>query len=597
MHFRGISQWVLFLSFVLFGSYAHAQMGMGGMQQPRDRDEKEMVIKRGDNATDALTPATNTEDYLNRVPSFQLFDLHGYMRLRSDYLYRLDLGMHNHAGVSSPFWSPLTAYSTLCEQPNAPKRCRSHKLTSTNMRLRLQPVLRPTDAVAIFTTLDIFDNLVLGSTPSGWAYGFGNASWIAVPGMNGTQAVVDDGTTTAWDAIRVKHVWGRIDIKAADLVFGRMPDSFGMGVFRNDGSGIDADYGDTVDRVGLISEIPMWKLKVELYWDFASQGITSQSVQPAQDQGQPIDADDMDDATRWTLTVSQRDTPSALARRVALGRPVFNWAASIGFLQQRYATKNNIDAASLPTLTAPLSESELANVIVPRKAMLLSPGVWGLFVQKNVTLEAEAAVRYGWITHLQDISNMEKDGNDMNILSWGGVMRFGYRWSSNVQLYLEAGYASGDDQYENIARRGAVHFTSLPAFPVNPRDAWNNLMLFHPSYHVDLIFFREIMGAVYNATYVKPSFLYQQGSWRLRIDGIASFANEPVATPGNNLFYGIEMDADFSYRSTDGNFEAGIAYGLFYPMEGMQHPAAIYGSLASDASMAHTLQGRILIRF
>lgn len=599
MHFHGIFRWVLFLSLAFPGGIARAQMGMGmgGMQQPGDRDEKDMVIKRGDDVQDALPAAANDDDYLNRIPSFQLFDLHGYMRLRSDYLYRLDLGMHNHAGVSSPFLSPLTSYATLCEQPNAPRRCRAHTLTSTNMRLRLQPVLRPTDSVSIFTTFDVFDNLVLGSTPSGWAYGFGNASWAAVPGMNGTQATVDDGTTTAWDAIRVKHVWGRVDLKAADLVFGRMPDTFGMGAFRNDGSGIDDDYGDAVDRVGLMSEIPMWKLKAELYWDFASQGITSQALKPEQDQGQPVDADDMDDATRWTLTLSRRDSPSALARRIALGRPVFNWSASIGFLQQRYSTRNTLDAASTPTLSAPPAESDLAAVIVPRKAMLLSPGLWGFFARKSITLEAEAAMRYGWVTHLQDIPNMEKDGNDMNILSWGGVVRFGYRWSGNVQLYLETGYASGDDQYENTARRGAVHFTSLPAFPVNPRDAWNNLMLFHPSYHVDLIFFREIMGTVYNATYIKPTFKYSQGQWHLRIDGIASFANEPVATPGNNLFYGVELDADFSYRSLDGNFEAGLAYGLFYPMDAMQHPASIYGSLASDASMAHTIQGRILVRF
>jgi len=40
-----------------------------------------------------------------------------------------------------------------------------------------------------------------------------------------------------------------------------------------------------------------------------------------------------------------------------------------------------------------------------------------------------------------------------------------------------------------------------------------------------------------------------------------------------------------------------VAYGLFYPMEGMDHPESIFGSLGSDTGMAHTIQGRVLIRF
>jgi uncharacterized protein (TIGR04551 family) len=304
-----------------------------------------------------------------------------------------------------------------------------------------------------------------------------------------------------------------VDLKAADLVFGRMPDSFGMGAFRNDGSGIDDDYGDAVDRVGLVSEIPMWKMKVEVYWDFASQGITSQALKPAQDQGQPIDADDMDDATRWTLTVSRRDTASALARRVALGRPVFNWAASLGFLQQRYSTKNNIDAAALPTLTAPLVRKRFGRFHRAPQSHAALAGLWGLFAKKAITLEAEAALRYGWIYPSAGHPNMDKDGNDINILSWGGVMRFGYRWSGNVQLYLEAGYASGDDQYENTARRGAVHFTSLPALPRQSAGCVEQSYAVSSVLSRGSIFFREIMGTVYNATYVKPSFVYRQGSW------------------------------------------------------------------------------------
>ena len=601
MKFHGFLLFFLLFSILPALPEAAAQgMGMGGpgMRGPGDRDEKEMVIKRGKAAADSnATPGLDSDDYLKRQPSFQLFDLHGYLRLRSDWMYKLDLGVHNYTGVSSPYPAPLTAYGTACGLPNAPSRCREHTLTSTNLRLRLEPVIRPSDTVTIFTAFDIFDNLVLGSTPSGYAYGSGNSSWVAVPGILGTQATIDDGTTATWDAIRVKHVWGRVDLKMADLVFGRMPDHFGMGVFRNDGAGLDADFGDSVDRVGLISELPMWKLHVMLSWDFASQGIPSSVLSPGQDQGQPVDADDLDDATRWTLTVTRKDPAQTMARKLALGQSVFNWSVTGSFLQQKFGLRPAGATDTLPTLTGSLNESDLAGWLVPRDLKLISPGLWAFFARGNVTLEAEAGGRYGWITSLGDLTNLAKDGNDMNILGWGGVFRFQYRWSPNVRVGLETGTASGDDQYENTVKRGAVHFSQLPAFPVDGRDAWNNLMLFHPSYHVDLILFRELLGTVYNATYVKPTFRYVQGQWTLRIDGIASFANEKVATPGNDSLMGFELDADFSYRSLDGSFEAGVAYGLFYPMEGMDHPESIFGSSASDTGMAHTIQGRVLIRF
>ncbi|MBU1239691.1 hypothetical protein KKF84_03940 [Myxococcota bacterium] len=122
--------------------------------------------------------------------------------------------------------------------------------------------------------------------------------------------------------------------------------------------------------------------------------------------------------------------------------------------------------------------------------------------------------------------------------------------------------------------------------------------MFHPSYHVDNIFFRRIMGTVYNATYSKVSFLYNQNQWRFGVHGVLPFANEPVATMGNSRLYGAELDADFSYVSPDGSFVIGIAYGMFYPLDAMKRPASIYSAdYAADPSMAHFLQGRILIRF
>ncbi|MBN2722860.1 MAG: TIGR04551 family protein [Deltaproteobacteria bacterium] len=592
---------VVLLSLV-FINHAQAQMGMGPqMGKGGPKDEKEMVLKKADDAEKNANQNTDNDDYLQKPPSFQMFSIDGYMRLRSDYFYRLDLGLHNHTNIGSPFPNPLIAYESECSGTNPPKHCRSHTIGSTNMRFRINPTIRPTSTISIHSTIDVFDNYVLGSSPSGQTYSYGTSPYIAYGGITGTQNVTEVGTTSTWDVIRFKNLYGKVNLKLFDLVFGRTPDHFGLGMIHNDGSGIDADYGDSVDRVGITTEIPSWKLKIGASWDFASQGLTSQIIYPWQLEGQPYDLGDFDDATQWTFFILRKYSKDERKTMLGAGKSVVDMGMRVTLRQQKYALGNVLSGDDNLTYTSN-DMTQLADLLKPRESFLAIPDVWFEFRKGNLTLQMELAGKYGWISNLSDVTldngtTMARTGDDLKFLSLGGVFRVNYKWSTDFNFCFEAGYASGDDQYENIAKKGTTNFQYLSPFPVDGKDSTNTLFLFHPSYHVGMIFFRELMGTVYNSTYAKLDMVYKANRWRFKATLLLPFANEKVATPGNDFMYGAEVNADVSYTSEDGKFIIGLGYGFFYPLDAMERPSSIYDAYAADANTAHTFQGRIILKY
>jgi uncharacterized protein (TIGR04551 family) len=121
---------------------------------------------------------------------------------------------------------------------------------------------------------------------------------------------------------------------------------------------------------------------------------------------------------------------------------------------------------------------------------------------------------------------------------------------------------------------------------------------FDPDYRVDLILWREIIGQVTNAIYVKPSLAYDVvESFGFRIDAIHSMAHIPVATPGNGTHYGTELDLGLFYRNLDEGFSAGFQYGVFFPMGALSKPSELWGVAAGETSAAQTLRLNLTIKF
>ncbi|MFN2166639.1 MAG: hypothetical protein ACK2U9_10320, partial [Anaerolineae bacterium] len=180
------------------------------------------------------------------------------------------------------------------------------------------------------------------------------------------------------------------------------------------------------------------------------------------------------------------------------------------------------------------------------------------------------------------------------------VLRGAYRLlKRQLMLRLELGMASGDDRITGAD--GSLHYSALPQHSVDGSNRTNTLFHLNPNYRVDLIFFRELMGTVHNAGYVKPSVTYHLlDSLSARLDVIYSYALKPEATPGKSPHYGIELDLDLQYHLPRSGFFVGIAYGVFFPFAALHRPEALYGSgpgLPARATNAHTVQLRATIRF
>jgi hypothetical protein len=281
-------------------------MGGGGMQQGPGaggkKEKKEGPAEAAPKDKQALQPIEPVPAQPRGLRQLQLFELHGYMRMRADYFHRLDLGMGKSNGQSVGssyadsdatgtkfFPPPAVANETIDGQPvaaapagigndancygaliaqghqlpvKAGRRCGRHNgFGSANMRLRMEPTLHITDTIKVHATIDALDNLVLGSTPDSF---LGDSPFAPIDLYTRTQNPPSAGLNGWSDSIVVKRAYGHIRFGwGLDIKFGRMPHHWGMGLVANDGNGyyrgdksdivrqLDMDYGDSVDSLRL----------------------------------------------------------------------------------------------------------------------------------------------------------------------------------------------------------------------------------------------------------------------------------------------------------------------------------------------------------
>ena len=112
-----------------------------------------------------------------REKTLQFFELHGYIRFRAYLFHALNMGIWQGAmGPQAPFTIPYTEFgsngmSNIMRNPASScasrdkSNCRTDNLTSADMRLRLEPTVNVTEQVRVKAQLDVFDNMVMGSTP------------------------------------------------------------------------------------------------------------------------------------------------------------------------------------------------------------------------------------------------------------------------------------------------------------------------------------------------------------------------------------------------------------------------------------------------
>ena len=569
---------------------------------------------RAQAATVAATSASSTwETEAATHRKLDLLELHGYFRVRPDLLHKFDL---DQPPDFSGYW--------LFPRPDgtgAPGIATGggHSIAGANMRFRLDPTLNISEEVRIRAQIDSLDNLVWGSTPQ---YAYIRQDRVDIGLLNGTQVPNIPGVNSTQSNLAVKRVWGEVATPIGLFKFGRMADQYGLGIVHNDGNCLDCDYGSTVDRFQFVAE-PLPGFFIVPTIDFDLEGLISGRVNT---QGQPYDVANSDDSHTFGVILARKDTEQKARTKLDAGLSVFNYGLFFQYRSQTYEYNQNGNTTSF-NQQDPYTNPSPALSRISRDAYLFIPDLWLKFERKAFRIELEAAAYLGKAKAclpFNDGSSARCDFNqELTIAQYGGALQMEWRLLEGaLKIGFEVGAASGDsapgfgnkpNRPSNQTRPGSTtsgaqwgdyegaQYGQRPCNPSAPssqalcvdRDIRN--FRFNQDYRVDLILWREIIGGITDALYLKPGVSYAFND-SLSVFGnfIYSKALKPTSTPsGNSTQLGLEIDAGVRYQTDDG-FYAQLMYGVLFPFDGLQ-----FGYLSAPVSpaIAQALRAQVGIRF
>jgi uncharacterized protein (TIGR04551 family) len=549
----------------------------------------------------------------------KLIEVDGSFRFRGDFLHKFNLGQ-GYTNTTQPNQGPPPFPTPIDCGVVTAGNCGSKSLGTGNLRLRIEPTFNVTDQVRIRSQFDVFDNLILGSTPDSLV----NAA-LPTDRRNMAQTdVLSNNQASAASTIATKRAWGEVDTELGSIRFGRMPWHFGRGMYFNHGDGRDADGGTTVDRLMILTTVYGHQLSAA--WDFASQGYTIGTTDLAQknSQGFPLDLTQKDDVNQYMLAFTRIDSERTWRERVASGGVVVNYGAQLvyrsqdawtyhleGFPGSVYAQDLNTTSQ---TTTPPSVEDVGKSITLDINSQLFIPSVWFKLGWNALTVEFEGTLLAGKMGKAGPLRWEPKlDDQGLRILQAGFVLASQLDlYSNSFFLGFETGGATGDQAELSYDESGLPYHPYLNyrwKFVPQPQgDKDLNNFHFSPDYHVDEILFRRILGTVSNAIYIKPSMTYwlAADSTKTREVGlnaslIYSLATVPVSTPGNKLNYGMEMDLSVTYRNTRENFYAGFTWAVFWPFGALERPLGSEGGTlwqkGEGASAAQAVRTFLGIRF
>ena len=363
-------------------------------------------------------------------PELNFLEIDGYFRFRYQLFKNLDLSTYSNLDHQGPFANgnappvPLCVIAGTCVNANT--------LGGANMRLRLEPTLNVSEDIKIKMQIDVFDNLILGSTPDGLP----KSDSVPLIAFSQSQLSPSDGINAVMDSIRVKRVWAEVMTPLGQLRVGRMGSQFGMGVLANQGEGLDSDYGDTNDRILFATKIANHYI-IPAY-DWAVSGPSS--AFHGQPQGQPFDRDQRDDVDQYILAILRRDKDQEIKEKLENDDFVLNYGTYLVYRMQA------LDSAQFFSKNDP-NDGPGQTAQVTRNAHLYIGSAWVKFLYRKLMLEMEA------VGILGDVGNSVVSGvvgdkdKPFKIEMWGLAARGEYKFlhdSLTVRLLVAA--ASGDAQ-------------------------------------------------------------------------------------------------------------------------------------------------------
>ena len=542
---------------------------------------------------DELTlDAWERDDWALARPRVALLDVAGYFRLRADMYRRMDFG-------NGSVWE----YDANGEVPRYPHATgQGARYSQATMRLRVEPRLHINDALEIFSTVDVLDNLVFGSTPN---------TLPPRPGLERPptnvlstgQLPMRRGFNALTDSIVVKRLWaraaflhGQLELKA-----GRQPDHWGLGIWYNNGDCLNCDVGTMVDRISLTFRALGHTFQPQIDW--VSRGPLRPTF-GAWDLA-PIDAANWDNAIAYGLRIAKLEHPDDIRDAITHGRNVVTYGLSnIVRVQSKdfplsFYTAQDYSAAAAPDVAAIEPEE--------RGAVIYQGDAYGKYFSQKLELGAEVAVMAGTFRDVgARLVGESVDPIKHQVLQIGVAAEATYHLREDrrgTRLSLKAGGASGDTHRGFGARDMA---DSQRGQLAGSYDRTLKNFQFSPDYHVDLLLFRRILGTVTDAWYVRPEVAYrfdEKLSGRLAAIYSQLVSHGSVPNIDNNrarhLPMGVEVDAEVAYGLYNleerGQLLASLAGGLLVPLAAFnKHP--VEGQL-QRGHLAWTLQARMFLTF
>jgi len=317
----------------------------------------------------------------------------------------------------------------------------------------------------------------------------------------------------------------------------------------------------------------------------------------------PIDLAQDDDIYEFMFAVTHIDNPTVVRERVDRGDVVLNYGLQLVYRSQHsaYDTSSCSSNPQQAACNGPITTQEQALPLTDINAYFFQPNVWFKLQYKALTVEFEGTALLGRMDKGGILLAATEQNHPAYFRQFGGVL------ASELHLYrdaffvgFEAGGASGDQaEDESSYLNYRWRFAQQPVGDHSIRD-----LHFSPEYHIDSILFRNLLGTVSNAIYLKPAVAYwfdlAQGR-QLGVNGtvIYSLAQVPVSTPGNSLQYGLEMNVGVTYRNTAEGFYAGMTWGVLWPFGALDRPSPLWsaGSGAGNADAAQILRGFLGVKF
>ena len=555
------------------------------------------------------------------TPALRTFELKGYFRTRMDYMRGLDLGTAQFNRDTGSWLGSSNVPPSLFWNGDDVSQ-----LSSANMRWRLDPTFNLSETVQIHGRVDVFDNVMLGGTPDNFPGLVANAS-SPLSLFSASAAAPQAGVNGPWSGLVVKRVYGDVLLPFGRLRFGRMGSNFGLGLLSNGGDDDQADTGDSADRILFLTKVA--EHIVGLGWDFAAEGPFGAGggngvSQPyrASEGRQFYDLAQTDDVDQYVALVARVDRGEAMERLLAEGKTSRNYGAYVVYRSQAndFPTEwygSNYDGA-FPPLDPEDDGGFAPRGAVRRDAQATIASLWFRQQNRRYRIETEAVTIQGSVgsfaTSDSDVGNPAVE--DISISQYGLALESALKLDEGkLSVGLNAGFASGDDYARWGLRPGSGQLAAgaretgdtrqfgcpVASEPNNNAecsaalDKTINNFRFDPAYRVDQIMFREVIGGVTDAWYLKPHVSYAMNdAAKLHAAAIYGQAVFAESTPGGEKPLGIEMDLALDLKLKN-RFGFRLDYALLFPLGGLNFQVP-QGELVS-ASMGQRVMGTFMLRY